>query len=205
VDYGRQVRREADLGQQLLWGLVGVNVAVFVAWTQARGSLLGKVMADHFLVSVESIAHYRVWTLITSEFSHVDAGHLLFNMLGLWSFGRAVVQALGWRGLAVLYFAGGAAASVLHVLFGLATGDHSPALGASGAVMAIAVAFARLFPEARISLYFVIDLPAPVAVGGFVLLDVLGVVSPGDGVAHAAHLGGAAFGLLYVESILRRR
>jgi membrane associated rhomboid family serine protease len=66
--------------------------------------------------------------------------------------------------------------------------------------MAIAVMFAALFPDRTLLLQFFIPVPAAVAVGGYILLDVLGLVgggSLGGNVAHAAHLAGAAYGLAW--------
>lgn len=205
VDWGRHVRRERELATQVLWVLVGINVAVFVAWTQARGSFLQRVMADHFLVSVDSIAQGRVWTLLTAEVSHHDPTHLLFNLLGLWTFGRRVGEAIGWRHLLGLYVGGAVAASAAHVGFMLASGGDAAAIGASGAVMALAVAFARLYPNAVLQIWFFFPMPAPVAVGGFLLLDVFGLFGGSHGIANAAHLGGAAFGYAYLEAMQSRR
>jgi membrane associated rhomboid family serine protease len=204
VDWGRHVRQDRDVAEQVLWALLGLNVAVFVAWTQVRGTFLQLLMAEHFVVSVESIARLRVWTLLTAEFSHRDPTHLLFNLIGLWTFGRRVADALGVRGLLLLYVGGAIAASAGHVAFMALTGGSAGAIGASGAVMALAVAFARLYPQAILQVWFFFPLPAPVAVGGFLLLDVLGLFGGGGGVANAAHLGGAVFGWAYLESLRRR-
>jgi membrane associated rhomboid family serine protease len=205
VDWGRHVRRDRELASQVLWALVGINVAVFVAWTQVRGTFLQRWMVDHFVVSVDTLAHLRVWTLLTAEFSHRDPTHLLFNLLGLWMFGQRVGDALGARHLLSLYVGGAVAASLAHVAFMLAIGAPNGAIGASGAVMALAVAFARLYPTAVLQLYFFVPVPAPIAVGLFVVLDVLGLFGGGTGnVANAAHLGGAAFGFLYLETLRRR-
>jgi membrane associated rhomboid family serine protease len=204
VDWSRKVRQDRDLATQILWVLVGLNVAVFIAWTQARGSFVQLLMADHFLVSADAMLHYRVWTLLTSEFSHRDPTHLLFNLLGLWTFGRRVGEAVGPWHLLTLYLGGAIVASGAHVVYSLVTGDPAPALGASGAVMALAVAFARLYPNAVLQVWFFFPMPAPVAVAGFLLLDVFGMFGGSSGVANAAHLGGAGFGFLYLESLLRR-
>jgi membrane associated rhomboid family serine protease len=64
--------------------------------------------------------------------------------------------------------------------------------------------------RARLYLNFFIPLPAAVAVGLFLLVDLFGVLNPrGDMIAHAAHLGGALYGFLYwffiVRPALRRR
>lgn len=189
--------------------LVALNVAVFALWhTFGRSDAGEAFMAEHFLVSVESLR--RPWTLLLAEVSHIDAAHLLFNMVALWSFGRVVEVALGGRRLLSLYLVGGVIASLGHVLYGLVMDTRSPALGASGAVSAIAVVFAAMFPRARLYLNFFIPLPAAVAVGIFLLIDLFGVLNPrADMIAHAAHLGGAAYGAVYwlvaVRPYWRRR
>jgi membrane associated rhomboid family serine protease len=82
----------------------------------------------------------------------------------------------------------------------------APALGASGAVSAIAVVFAAMFPRARLYVNFFIPLPAAVAVGLFLLIDLFGVLNPrADMIAHAAHLGGAAYGAVYWLLAVRPR
>jgi membrane associated rhomboid family serine protease len=195
VDWGRHVREDAERSQQVLYGLIAVNVVVFAMWHSSP--MIQVLMRDHFLVSFESVANLRVWTLITSAFSHHDPWHLLFNMLALYVFGRDVGLALGWKTLLNLYLVGGVVASAGHVLYSIATGDPSPALGASGAVMAISVMYAALFPNRTLLLQFFIPVPAAVAVGMYIVLDVFGMVGGGGGVAHAAHLGGAAYGLAW--------
>ena len=130
--------------------------------------------------------------------------HLAFNMFGLYIFGRPVARALGTGHLLHLYVVGAIMASLGHVAFGLATGDATPALGASGAVMALAVVFAALHPDTTILVGFFLPMPAWAAVAGFILLDVVGTFSPGSSIAHAAHLGGAAYGLLFWYIKLRQ-
>lgn len=186
---------------RFVWGLIAVNVLVFVLW-HVSGRAGVRFMAANFMVSLDSVTDGRVWTLLTSAVSHVDAGHLLFNMLALYVFGRPVTEALGTRSLLHLYVAGGLVASVGHVLFGLIGGNPRPALGASGAVMAIAVVFAALFPRATLLVNFLVPLRAPIAVALYVAIDLFGLIgglggSAGGGVAHAAHLGGALYGLVF--------
>ncbi|MEQ1503758.1 MAG: rhomboid family intramembrane serine protease [Myxococcota bacterium] len=198
VDWGRRVRQDGERSNQVLFGLIAINVLVFLLWTQSAGTILEQVMASQFLVSVESIVHLRVWTLLTAEFSHISPTHLLFNMLGLWVFGREVGQTLGWRDLLNLYLVGAVVASLGHVVFGLVTGDPAPSLGASGAVYAISVVYAAMFPNRTLMINFLIPVPAAVAVAGYILLDLFGAFGMGGGgVAHAAHLGGAAYGLAF--------
>lgn len=78
---------------------------------------------------------------------------------------------------------------------------HSKAIGASGAIYGILVAFGVLFPNAKLSLIFV---PVPVAAKYFipalVALDLFSGITGfslfGGGIAHFAHVGGALIGFL---------
>jgi membrane associated rhomboid family serine protease len=87
------------------------------------------------------------------------------------------------------------------VLFDLYGIYASPMVGASGAIYGVLVAFGVLYPNAKLSLMFV---PAPVAakyfIPGLLLLDLFSGVTGfslfGGSIAHFAHLGGAAIGLL---------
>ncbi|MBA2322055.1 MAG: rhomboid family intramembrane serine protease [Deltaproteobacteria bacterium] len=200
-----RVREDAPTSRALL-GLVAVNVAVFVLWnTYGRSPAGGAVMATHFLTSDAHVFSGYVWTLLTSAFSHTDAMHLLFNMLALYVFGRDVEDVIGTGRFLALYVVGGIVASLGHVLWNVIVASGVPALGASGSVMAISVLFGALYPKRTLMVNFFIPVPAALAVALYVLLDVAGMLGGGGNTAHAAHLGGAAVGLLYWLTSLRKR
>jgi hypothetical protein len=74
-------------------------------------------------------------------------------------------------------------------------------VGASGAVLGVALAFALYWPDARI---LVFPLPVPIkakwlVLGLAVMNLTLAVLPAQDGVAHLAHLGGLLFGFLYLR------
>ena len=81
---------------------------------------------------------------------------------------------------------------------------NTPAVGASGAIYGILVAFALLFPNFKIMLIF---LPVPIAAKFFVpvllLIDlsagITGVSIFGSNIAHFAHIGGALIGFIMVR------
>ena len=81
---------------------------------------------------------------------------------------------------------------------------NAPAVGASGAIYGILVAFALLFPDFKIMLIF---LPIPIAAKFFVpvllLVDlsagITGVSIFGSNIAHFAHIGGALIGFMLVQ------
>lgn len=196
---------------QVLYVLMGINVVVYVLWQLAQRQLPQSgaaldLMAAHFTVSLAHMQQGYVWTLLTSEFSHIDPMHLAFNMLGIWVFGKAVHRVLGDLLFVHLYVVGAVLASLGHVIYQYLTGSPAPALGASGAVMAIAVVYAACFPKNKLLVFFVIPMPAAIAVAGFILLDLFGAVGQANsGIAHAAHLGGALYGLLFWALWLRTR
>lgn len=174
---------------RVLWGLIGVNVAVFVLWHLLVGNPLHAMLQGNLLVAQGTVLS-RPWTLLTYAFTHYDTSHLLFNMFGLYIFGRPVLERYGTRDLLVLYAGGALLGAIAHVV-----GTPVPALGASASVMAVTVAYAATFPNRQLLLWFFLPVPAWLAAAGFIALDVMGAVGPGDGIAHAAHLGGAVFGM----------
>jgi membrane associated rhomboid family serine protease len=192
---GRNQRRQpyADGADpmQTVWGLIALNVLVFVVWHVLDGNPLQQAFRMEMVVARGTVL-YHPWTLLTYAFTHYDTNHLLFNMFGLWMFGRTLLGRYGTRGVMVLYVGGALCGGLAHVL-----GSQAPALGASASVMAVATAWAATFPNQEIRLWFFIPMKAWVFGALFVTMDVLGMVGPGDGIAHLAHLGGAGFGLGY--------
>ena len=65
------------------------------------------------------------------------------------------------------------------------------------------IAFAMLFPDRLIYIYFLIPVKAKYLIGFMIIIEFLAVDSAGSNVAHLAHLGGALAGFLYV--LYRRR
>jgi membrane associated rhomboid family serine protease len=184
----------------LLTTVVGLLVAVWGLWVVAitRGELLLAVMEHQFTVSAARVLTHP-WTLWTSALSHANVIHLAANLLTLWTFGIDLERSKGSRATAQVLFAGAGLASVAHLLAGWAAGTNVPALGASGAVMALILAQARLQPDRQV-IFLVLPLPIRVAAGAAVALDIVGLwhqsTSP---VAHAAHLGGALAGWLWTD------
>ncbi|MEO8803579.1 MAG: rhomboid family intramembrane serine protease [Rudaea sp.] len=139
--------------------------------------------------------YYR---LVSYGIIHADVQHLLFNMLTLFFFGRAMEPVynalLGPIGFA-LFYVGGLIVSILPTYLRNQNNSRYRSLGASGAVSAVLFAFILLHPWAKI-LVFVVPMPA-------ILYAILYVVytfymeRQGTGnINHSAHLWGAAYGIL---------
>jgi membrane associated rhomboid family serine protease len=146
------------------------------------------------------LAWDQPWTFVTYMFLQAGILHLAFNMLVLFVFGSSVEERMGGRMFIVFYLLcgiGGAAAS-----FPLTQAVVVPqVLGASGAVLGVAVAFAWYWPDHPV---FVFPLPDPIPAKWLVTflvgLDlVIALIGVSDGIAHLAHLGGEATALLYLK------
>lgn len=192
--------------------IVAVNVLVFLAWQVARSyPPLEQVMAANFLVSATHLMHGRVWTLVTAAFSHIEFWHIGINMLVLWSFGSLLERLWGIRVFVVFYLVAAVVSSVSHC-FVSTVFMHNPdiqALGASGAVSGLLLAFALMFPHHRILVFGLIPIPALIGALAFVAIDVWGLFAQSRGggllIGHGAHLGGALCGFLFWASYLRTR
>ena len=127
---------------------------------------------------------------------HADMGHLFFNMFALYFFGPMTERVWGAKKFLVFYLLCGAGAMGLHLLIG----GGSPVLGASGAISGVVLAFAMLFPNAKVMLLIPpIPMKAKHMVLVFLGIDLfLGLSSYNTGIAHFAHLGGALFGFLLI-------
>ena len=127
------------------------------------------------------------WRLLSYGLIHADPGHLFFNMVTLYFFGRAMeplfVGRLGPAGYLAFYL-GALLVSILPTYLRNRNNPNYHSLGASGAVSAVLFAFILLQPWALIFVFFI---PVPA-------MDRRG----GDDVNHSAHLWGAGYGVLFL-------
>jgi membrane associated rhomboid family serine protease len=126
-------------------------------------------------------------------FMHGSFWHLFFNMFALWMFGVELEHVWGPRRFLVYYLACGLGAAALHFLL-----SSVAIIGASGAVFGILLAYGFMFPNRQLMLLFPpIPLKAKYFVIGYGLIELLsGFNGSSDGIAHFAHLGGMAVGLV---------
>lgn len=149
---------------------------------------------------------FEPWQLVTYGFLHGDELHLAFNMIALASFGTPVEQVLGARRFGFYYFTCLVGAGLVQLAVATLAMEGGarpyPTVGASGGVMGLLLAFGMMFPQARVMLLFPpIPMKAWMLVVGYGLVDlVMGITRANSGIAHFAHLGGMAFGLVLLLS-----
>jgi membrane associated rhomboid family serine protease len=176
-----------------VWRLIIANAVVLLLLK----ALVPALMPALVFVPDVSGALRHPWTLVTYMFVHAGLWHLAFNMLILYSLGTRVEERMGSRSFILFYLYCGLGGALFSL--GLALLQPGAVAGASAAVLGVAVAYAMFWPDAELMVF---PLPWPIRARTLVIallvLDLaLGLLNPGDGVAHIAHLGGAAFGFLF--------
>jgi membrane associated rhomboid family serine protease len=139
------------------------------------------------------------WQLITYQFMHGGFTHILFNMFALWMFGIEIENYWGSKKFLYFYLTCGVVAGICHLLISpLLGGIAAPTIGASGAIYGVLAAFAILFPNRLIFLYFFIPIKAKYLVTFLIVMEFMLVDSANSGIAHLAHLGGALAGVVFI-------
>jgi membrane associated rhomboid family serine protease len=171
--------------------LLLANVAIFFL-----GELLGPgLLAPFALWPIGS--GFWPWQIGTYAFLHGNFNHLFFNMLGLWMFGGELEQVWGQKRYLQFYSASVVAAALTQLLVNALLGTVAPTIGASGGLFGLLLAFAMIFPNRIILLFFVIPMKAKYLVALYGLIELYqGAYVLNSGVAHFAHLGGMLGGLL---------
>jgi len=177
--------------------LVVVNVLAFLyTFYIARGQGVGELALFPSYVLQQG----AWWQVVTYMFLHGSWSHIFWNMLALLMFGIQLEQRIGSSEFLLFYFVCGIGAGVATVLFNAATGQGMiPVIGASGAVFAVELAFAAFFPDARIYVFGILPVRAPILVLIFVAIELVSqLFSLRTGVAHLTHLAGVLFAYLYL-------
>ena len=160
-----------------------------------------KIMNDLIFWPPAVNLRHQYYRFITCGLIHADFIHLLFNMMTLFFFGRALeVYYGGELGLQryyypILYISALIVANIPTYI--KRKDDYNyRSLGASGAVCAVLFAFILIRPWDRIYLYF-IKMPAILYAVIFLAYSVYMSKRGGDNVNHDAHLWGALYGIVF--------
>lgn len=210
------------------WWLIGLCTAIYLL-DEASGPLgmTAVRQALDAMVLNPNAGLFEWWQPVTYLFLHGSPAHLIFNIIFLYVFGPPVEDKFRRLPFLAFYILAGAMAGAVHWLFehhtipldpatlaqvrsaGLSTTFVPPVIGASGAIAGITGAFLVLFPVVGVRvfvLFFYIGtyvIPAWWFIAFAIAGDIIfGAFSDGRGVAHAAHLGGYAFGAVVALTLL---
>lgn len=201
--------------------LIIINVLVFVASVYVFPGLPESNAVFVFLKSFQENGalyypgsnFFHWYQLVTHMFLHGSFSHLFFNMFALYMFGSALEGHWGRNRFLFFYFFAGLGGAVFQIIsWKIGLMGFSPmeqqmflatpfrVIGASGAVFGVLAGFGMLFPNVELLLLFP---PIPIKAKYFVIIYglleiVLGFGGFQTGVAHLAHVGGLAFGILLI-------
>ena len=179
--------------------LIIINAAVFLLTM-----LVPRTYGYLAMVPVYIVYRHWYWQVLTYMFVHGGFTHLLFNMLGLFIFGTPVERRIGSKEFLLFYLLTGVLSGVFSLISYVLAGTNVVLVGASGAIYAILLAFAVLYPTARVFIFGILPVRAPVLVIGYTVLEIFNqITGSSQGVAHLTHLAGFAFAYLYFLFRLR--
>lgn len=157
----------------------------------------------HLWPLASAFPEFRPWQLLTYGFLHDVRGltHILFNMFGLWMFGRDLERLMGAQRFLIYYLTCIVGAGIVQLIVANLQGGVYSTVGASGGVFGILLAYAMAFPNRTVVLLIP---PIPMKAKYFVLfyglLELyLGVSGRAPGIANFAHLGGMLFGFILLQ------
>ncbi len=183
--------------------LLIANVVVFFVQNFMLGTLtyggmpIGNLFTQYFALQPYSsnplASNFYPWQIISYQFMHAGIGHLFFNMFALWMFGSELESLWGSKKFLIYYLLCGIGAALVQMFV-----SDAPTVGASGSIYGILIAFGMTFPNRPIFMFPIfIPIPAKYYVAIFAVIEFIsGVSGSSSSVAHFAHLGGAATGLL---------
>ena len=204
--------------------LIYVNVAVFILqvityvslWLMAKPDLYNTITSKLYLATDLKELVKQPWSLITHMFMHSFAPgsffggilHILFNMLWLYWFGRIFLSFQSNRQVLPIYLLGGLSGAFLMILayniFPVFDGATALGVGASAAVMAIVFATVVLVPNYEVRLIFFGGVKIKYIAFFILILDIISIPGGNSG-GSIAHIGGAAFGALYMQQLKEGR
>lgn len=197
----------------MLTRLIYINLGVFL-FVKIFTILffLFAIEGNNFLVEWLSVPAdlkqliFKPWTIFSYMFLHEGFLHILFNLFWLFFFGKIFLEYLSGKQLLNVYLLGGLSGAALYILAYNAFPafsevlPFSTALGASAAVMAIALATTTYVPDYTIYVPFLGGIKIKYIALVFILLDIIGLPN-GNAGGHIAHIGGAIFGYFYTTQL----
>ncbi|MGH7603713.1 MAG: rhomboid family intramembrane serine protease [Gemmatimonadaceae bacterium] len=135
------------------------------------------------------------WTVVTYMFVHAWLAHIAFNMFTLWMFAPRLEHVWGTRSFVQFYLWCGIGGAVAHLIFA----QHTAVIGASGAISGVLVAYALRWPDEEVYIFGVIPMKSRWLILAMIGMNIIFALSPNSGIDWTAHVGGMAFGWLFLK------
>ena len=194
--------------------IILINIIIFVSISilevfitlSGGGSLIRVVINKLMLPASFTTFILQPWSLISYFFLHLSFGHILWNMLFLYWFGKIIHDNIGNNAVISLYILGGIIGGLSYMaLFNIIPfyGDRvseSLMLGASGGVFSIVAGSATLLPNYTFYLLFLGPVRIKYIALFYILLSFFDVTGSNAG-GEIAHIGGALIGYLFIKQL----
>lgn len=156
------------------------------------------------------INNLMIWQPFTYMFLHGGWMHIFFNLIGLWMFAGELEIFWGRTKFIKYYLISGTGAgffiALMNYIAFINYGDQAAlvtTIGASGAIYGILLAYAMLWPDREVLLYFLLPIKIKYLVIAFGLMEFFGTLSSttgnGGNISHIGHLGGIISGYLLIK------
>jgi membrane associated rhomboid family serine protease len=188
------------------WLLI-VNTVIFVVYYFATLAGYGGLFDPFQLVPYDTVQRLFVWQPFTWLFLHDPRGfgHILFNMLSLYMFGKTLEETWGRERFLRYYISCGIGSAFCVIVAAYLTDSKFiPTIGASGAIFGLLLAFGYLFPDATVLFSFLFPIKAKymvMIIGAITFMS----LPQGGVVSHIAHLGGMVVGFILLRTESTRR
>ncbi|PZR28482.1 MAG: rhomboid family intramembrane serine protease [Citrobacter freundii] len=187
-------------------------VIVIITAIISIGAFNNEKIKDDLIFYPPYVTYKKQWyRFFTSGLIHANWGHLIFNMIALYSFGGGVETAFTYlifgksgKYLYLLMYVLALLFSELPKYLKNKDNAHYASLGASGGVSAVMFAMVLLTPGTEIGFFFL-----PIGIPGFIFAPLYIAISiwlekqGGTNIGHSAHVFGALFGLGFVIIVSR--
>lgn len=164
-----------------------------------------KIIEDLIFYPPAVSKHNQWYRFFSCGLIHADAGHLIFNMLSLYLFGRYVEDGFSeifdqngkWLYLAM--YVSSLLICLIPTYLKHKDNYYYRSLGASGAVSAVVFAGLMLAPTVKVGFFLIPPIIPGFIFGPLYLLITAWLDKRGsDNINHSAHLWGALYGVLFI-------
>jgi membrane associated rhomboid family serine protease len=181
-------------------------ILIIITSLVSIGGFSNQKIIDDLIFYPPAVTRRNQWyRFISCGFIHADVGHLIFNMLSLYLFGRFVeekfIEIFGDNGkwVYLLMYLTSLFVCLLPTYFRNRDNYHYRSLGASGAVSAVVFAGLMIAPFLEVGFFIL-----PPIIPGFIFGPLYLIISAlldrkgGGNINHSAHFWGALYGVLFI-------
>lgn len=173
-----------------------IAIVVMFIFQNIMGNSGNNFIGRYFALYPIGSQFFYPWQLITYALLHGGLMHLFFNAFAIWMFGSQIEHYWGEKKYGIFIMVCIIGSALANAIF-----SNAPAIGISGAVYGLLVAYGMMWPNHTIHLVLP---PIPMKAKYFVMLFAgialfSSITARPDGIAHIAHLGGAVTGFLLIQ------